>query len=187
MQMLEKKEVITMKKFYEKYRKKWWFWFITIVLVLTIVDNIALLFYNPQSDSNQYQSSVKYVVPNGTVIDYQSYHSDERGGYYGTDGTEVFEIVVRVNQRRTPEETVDQNYENAYELITNYDLTQYHTFKYKAIAINENGEEYTMMSFNIYAPWIKKISDEWTANGAIRVKAYATDEYMDEGLKRRLK
>ncbi len=186
MQMLEKKEVITMKKFYEKYRKKWWFWFIAIVLVLTIVDNIALLFYNPKPDANQDKSSVKYVVPNGIVIDYQSYHSDERGGFYGTDGTEVFEIVVRVNQRRTPEETVDQNYENAYELITNYDLNQYHTFKYKAIAINENGEEYTMMSFNIYAPWIKKIREVWTANGAITAKAYAIDEYIDEGLKRRL-
>lgn len=180
------KEVIKMKKFYEKYRKKWWFWFIAVSIIVTIVDCIGLLFYDPQPVPNQ-SSTSKYSVKNGLVVDYQTYHTSERGQFYGLDGTDVFEIVVIVTERATVEDTLDQNYENAYELIKNYDLTAYHTFKYKAIAINENGEEYTMMSFNIYAPWIKKISDEWTANGAIRVKAYATDEYMDEGLKRRLK
>lgn len=43
------------------------------------------------------------------------------------------------------------------------------------------------MSFNIYAPWIKKIKETWTANGTTTVKAYAIDEYIDEGLKGRLK
>ncbi len=178
------KEVIKMKKFYEKYRKKWWFWFIVVVIVVTVVDNIALLFYNPQPNQT---ALFKYNVPNGVVVDYQTYHTSERGQFYGLDGTDVFEIVVRVNKRATAEETLDQNFENAYELITNYDLTEYHTFKYTAIAINENGDEYTLMSFNIYAPWIKKISEVWTSNGAITAKAYATDEYIDEALKQLLK
>lgn len=42
------------------------------------------------------------------------------------------------------------------------------------------------MSFNIYAPWIKKIKEAWTANGTTTVKAYATDRYIDESLKQKL-
>ena len=78
------KEVITMKKFYEKYRKKWWFWFIVVSIVVTVVDNIALLFYNPQPnlDSIRQQAQAideeekkaKYTVPNGEVIDVDIYH-----------------------------------------------------------------------------------------------------------------
>lgn len=179
------KEVIKMKKFYEKYRKKWWFWFIAVSIIVTIVDCIGLLFYDPQVVPNQ-SSTSKYSVKNGLVVDYQTYHTSERGQFYGLDGTDVFEIVVIVTERATVEDTLDQNYENAYELIKNYDLTAYHTFKYTAIAVDEKGEEYTMMSFNIYAPWIKKIKETWTANGTTTVKAYATDRYIDESLKQKL-
>lgn len=173
-----------MKKFYDKYRKKWWFWFIIVGVGTTIISEICLLFYNPKPnfDYNR-QQAVKYSVPNGSVIDYKSYTSDERGEYYGLDGTDVFEIVIRVSPRSTAKETVDQNYENAYDLITNQGLSDYHTFKYKAIAINENDEEYTLMSFNIYAPWIKKISETKKYWERSKIKAYCTDVYIDSNIK----
>lgn len=185
MQMIEMKEVITMKKFYEKYRKKWWFWFIVVSIVVTVVDNIALLFYNPQPnlDSIRQQAQAideeekkaKYTVPNGEVIDVDIYHSDEYGGI------DVVEIVVEESIKSTVSETIEQNYDNVYSLVNKQGIVNYDMFKYKAIAHKKNGEEVTIMSFTVLPENMKTLSKMMDSTYiSVAINLYTTDLYRNE-------
>lgn len=179
------KEVITMKKFYEKYRKKWWFWFIVVSIVVTVVDNIALLFYNPQPnlDSIRQQAQAideeekkaKYTVPNGEVIDVDIYHSDEYGGI------DVVEIVVEESIKSTVSETIEQNYDNVYSLVNKQGIVNYDMFKYKAIAHKKNGEEVTIMSFTVLPENMKTLSKMMDSTYiSVAINLYTTDLYRNE-------
>lgn len=185
MQMIEMKEVITMKKFYEKYRKKWWFWFIVVSIVVTVVDNIALLFYNPQPnlDSIRQQAQAideeekkaKYTVPNGEVIDVDIYHSDEYGGI------DVVEIVVEESIKSTVSETIEQNYDNVYSLVNKQGIVNYDMFKYKAITYKKNGEEVTIMSFTVLPENMKTLSKMMDSTYiSVAINLYTTDLYRNE-------
>lgn len=129
-----------MRKFYEKYRKKWWFWLIILGVSTTIINNICLLFYNPQPDLDYIKQQAnskekeKYNVPNGKVIDVEIYHSDDFGGI------EVVEVIVEENFKKTVSETIEQNYDNVYSLINEQGIVNYDMFKYKAIAHSKDGE-----------------------------------------------
>lgn len=179
------KEVITMKKFYEKYRKKWWFWFIVVAIVVTVVDNIALLFYNPQPnlDSIRQQAQAideeekkaKYTVPNGEVIDVDIYHSDEYGGI------DVVEIVVEESIKSTVSETIEQNYDNVYCLVNKQGIVNYDMFKYKAITYKKNGEEVTIMSFTVLPENMKTLSKMMDSTYiSVAINLYTTDLYRNE-------
>lgn len=179
------KEVITMKKFYEKYRKKWWFWFIVVSIVVTVVDNIALLFYNPQPnlDSIRQQAQAideeekkaKYTVPNGEVIDVDIYHSDEYGGI------DVVEIVVEESIKSTVSETIEQNYDNVYSLVNKQGIVNYDMFKYKAITHKKNGEEVTIMSFTVLPENMKTLSKMMDSTYiSVAINLYTTDLYRNE-------
>lgn len=185
MQMIEMKEVIAMKKFYEKYRKKWWFWFIVVSIVVTVVDNIALLFYNPQPnlDSIRQQAQAideeekkaKYTVPNGEVIDVDIYHSDEYGGI------DVVEIVVEESIKSTVSETIEQNYDNVYSLVNKQGIVNYDMFKYKAIIHKKNGEEVTIMSFTVLPENMKTLSKMMDSTYiSVAINLYTTDLYRNE-------
>lgn len=168
----------TMRKFYEKYRKKWWFWLIILGVSTTIINNICLLFYNPQPDLDYIKQQAnskekeKYNVPNGKVIDVEIYHSDDFGGI------EVVEVIVEENFKKTVSETIEQNYDNVYSLINEQGIVNYDMFKYKAIAHSKDGEETTVISFTVLPENMEKLSRMMDVTyRSVAINLYTTDLY----------
>lgn len=98
---------------------------------------------------------------------------------YDTNKTAV--IKVKITSSYSNEATIDQNYYNVAELITNNGFNKYEEIQYWAVADMSSGSEEKVVSFTLNSETIQKIYNESIV--ANQIGDYADDLWIHTSLR----